>query len=202
MNFTFKYYKPSLLISLVVSLVGIISFGSAIIATNYNWTLPLGTSAIISLVFLVYDQWVWKKAPVLLNVTNISGRYEGQLFSSYRDADGNAPEIDVAIEITQTSSDIHIRQFNRNRATGKQTESNSDLAMICKERSGFPRVKFSYQNDGESSQENLTIHEGFCSLSFSTDNSISGRYFTNRNGGLTSGDITAKFTSKTLKGAY
>ena len=196
MGLSFRYYKSIPLISAIVVLVGLHSYVSSLIKSLPIWVPSITITTFITVIFLLYDKLCWKKVPFLLNIRDISGRYEGKLTTSYQ----QEKEIDIAIEISQSSSHIYIRQFNHDGL--QNTKSFSVNENIERRKDGSIKISFAYKNEGVQSSAKYDEHSGFCVLTCTINKKkISGYYFTNRNP-PTKGDIEVSFKNKKLKGSY
>jgi hypothetical protein len=76
-----QYYKPKVIIGLVVVLAVLI-----FLAKDY-WELSISIIGIITLILFFIDQWLWKKKlfSLMFWTDNFSGRYEGFIEYEYRD---------------------------------------------------------------------------------------------------------------------
>lgn len=199
MEFTLKYYRPKLLLAFVVIITTAMSFLSEYMP---NWIPVPTTVAIILGLLILYDKYLWKKLPWLLKIPNISGRYKGQLISSWPEED-KPVEIDIFIEISQTGSGLHIRQFNKNPKTKQETQSYSNIENVSVLPDGNLKLSFGYVNDGEPIQVHLDKHDGFCILDIQKhDKEMNGIYFTNRHPQPTRGKLTATFEKEQTIGRF
>ncbi len=199
MDFSFKYYKPKLLLGFVC----IITTLMAILSKHMPGWVPVPTTvAILSGLLFLYDKYLWKKIPWLLKIPDISGRYKGKLVSSWPE-DDKPVEIDIFIEISQTGSGLHIRQFNKNPKTEQLTQSYSSIENVSVLPDGNLKLSFGYVNDGEATQAQLTKHDGFCILDIQEhDKKMNGIYFTNRHPQPTRGEIIATFEKEKRMGRF
>lgn len=200
MKFSFKYYKPKPLLGFVVLITILMIFVSKHLP---SW-IPIPTTVVsITGLLIIYDKYLWKKMPwLLLKIPDISGRYKGKLVSSWPEVE-KPVEIDIFIEVSQTGSGLHIRQFNKNPQTGKLTQSSSNIENVSVLADGNLKLSFGYINDGEATQAQLTKHDGFCVIDIQMhDKKIKGIYFTNRHPQPTRGEITAIFENKQTIGRF
>ena len=204
MPFSFKYYNASYtIIFIFLVTIGMGFLSNYLKDGEYYWIPFPSTIAIITLLLGLYDKFLSSKCAILLNVPLIGGRYSGKLVSDFKTDNGKPVEILTKIEITQKGSGILIRQFNKNLITGKKTKSMSTVEQLTVLPDGNLRLSFGYVNDGESTQEKLTKHDGFCVLDIQeNEKKINGIYFTNRNSQPTRGSIEAIFEQNEVKGGY
>jgi hypothetical protein len=199
MDFSFKYYKSKPLLGFAIFITILMIFLSKHLP---SWIPVPTTVATLSGLLFLYDKYLWKRIPWLLKIPNISGRYKGKLTSSWR-VDDNQEEIDIFIEITQTGSGLHIRQFNKNLKTGQLTQSSSNNENLSVRPDGNLNLSFGYVNEGEATQDELTKHDGFCVLDIQKhDKKMNGIYFTNRHPQPTRGEITATFEKEEIMGRF
>ncbi|MBN2789645.1 MAG: hypothetical protein JXR69_05610 [Candidatus Delongbacteria bacterium] len=196
MKLSFKYYKVNTLIFFIVALIAIHSIIVSLIPETFNWIPSVSAIAFISFVLIAYDKKLWKYFPYLLNIKDVSGRYEGTLKSNYN----GGKEIHIIIEISQTSSYVYIRQFSYDNELISCSESiNEHLIM---KPDGSIEISFAYKNDGIENSNTINEHKGFCVLNCSIGkNDLKGYYFSNREE-PTKGTIETKFVGKKLKGTY
>jgi len=196
LSLSFKYYKTTPFLILILVLVGIHSYVSSIITNLPIWIPPISIISFILFVILIYDKIVWKIFPYFLKIKDVSGRYEGTLHSSYK----GGKEIHIIIEISQSSSHIYLRQFSYNNESISSSESvNEDMKL---KGDGSLEISFAYKNDGIENSNTINEHKGFCVLNCSLDGKeLKGYYFTNREE-PTKGTIETKLIGKKLKGTY
>jgi len=167
------------------------------------WIPIPATVASITVLLWIYDKYLWKKMPwLLLKIPDISGRYKGELVSSWPVVE-KPVKINIFIEVSQTGSGLHIRQFNKNPQTDQLTQSSSNIENVSVLPDGNLKLSFGYVNDGEATQAHLTKHDGFCILDIQKhDKKIKGIYFTNRHPQPTRGEITAIFENEQTIGRF
>lgn len=209
---TFKYYKSTALIITIILLSGLIElFVSYWIAPFLSQHLPIGrhfrvptTVSILGLIFALYNQYLWKLPAfnLLMNVPDMSGRYEGVIKYKW---DGSSGEKKCCIEITQTASKLKAHTYYSN-GTNENTSSKSLIEDIKQEEDGFFDIYLFYLNSGTKQSGGLDCHEGASKLRFipgdkEVPSQLLGHYFTNRQT-QTRGEIETNFTSKQLKGKF
>lgn len=193
---SFKYYKPRFLMSFIILLIAVHSFIISLWNFIPPWIPAISSSVFIFSIIIIYDKYLWKKIPLLLKVTNISGRYKGELISNY----STKTKLDVVIEITQTSSHIFIRQFNNKN--GEITKSYSNNEDIELQKDGTFKISFAFKNDGVEVSSSINEHKGFCILQTNKNKKVlEGVYFTNRDP-ATKGQIKVEYQSSKLLGEY
>lgn len=200
----FKNYKFSMVVYTILGITIIwnliYSYFESFITKSIPLPLqnPVLSISVVTLIFLlfgIYDHWLWKKIPYLINVRNVSGRYEGHLQSNY-----NKFYYDIVIEIIQTASTIEVTQYTKNK-NGVST-SNSFNAQLILGKNNLYNLNFYYRNEGDEVQDELDSHDGFCKLKFDIErNKIVGTYFTNRKI-QTKGKIEVNKTGKKILGGF
>lgn len=196
MRLSFKYYDPKKLIFLILLLItGLIILSEKLKGNIPNWiTLP-SMSTIVLLVFYTYDKYLWKYFPYITKIPNMSGRYKGKLISNY-----DNQEREVVVEITQTSSELFVRQFTKSNSTNQILKSKSISSDIFILNNNNPEIIFYYQNDGNKLTSDTEKHWGFCKLEYlKSKKCFSGTYFTDR---ATSGILTFEYVSKNTIGDF
>ncbi len=209
---TFKYYKTTPLIITIIILSGLVELcvGKWInpFLTQY---LPIGshlrvptTVSILGLMFIFYNQYLWKLPffNLLMDVPNISGRYEGKVKYVWNEVNS---EKKCFTEIIQTASKIKIHTYFSDGAN-ENTFSKSMVEDIKQEEDGFFDVYLFYQNSGTKQNGGLDGHEGANKLRFlpgkdGNSNQLIGHYFTNRQK-QTRGEIEGTLISKQLQGKF
>ncbi len=209
---TFKYYKPTLLVIVIIFLSGLISWVLDLWVKPFFISYPViaehfeapTTIAALTGLFALYDNFLWKIPffGFLVDVPNISGRYKGCI--RYIREDKNK-EKSCFIEVTQTASKVKVLSYFSDGAN-ESTSSSSLVEDIKRGEDGFYEIYMFYQNGGTKLTGSLPIHEGTNKLRFlpgkdRRQNKLIGHYFTNRQP-QTRGEIEVKFISKTLNGKF
>lgn len=206
----FKYYKTTWLILIIILLAIGIDF------LLDEWVVPFlkskgieflrapGNVTIIAMILAFYDNFLWK-LPVfnlLVNIPDVSGRYEGKIKFEFQEQMG---EKACFIEVKQSASKIKIHSYFNNEL-GEKTDSKSLVEDIRLEEDGFFDIYLFYLNNGNKINSTLDCHEGANKLRYIPTRKdrkakLVGHYFTNRQI-QTRGEIEAKFESKKLKGEF
>lgn len=194
MNFSFKNYKPGLVVSSIIAILGVHSLIFSKIEVP-NWIPSISATSIIMLLFLLYDRFVWKRMPFLVNIKDVSGRYGGKIETSF----DSSITMDVVIEICQTASSVFIRQYAKNGQANSSSFSTNESVRLLPDDS--IEIGFSYRNNGIETSEDLRNHIGYCVLNISNDGIVEGYYFTNRTP-QTKGIIKAARVSKKILSHY
>src|ERR1019366_5116471 len=155
----FKYYKSHRLILFIIGLSIVVgSFVTLWIHPAIEKTPePIRTLIIylelftvpffILLIFLYIDQWGWKTKCFkwLVDLPNLNGRYRGKLVSSFK-VDNKNVEIECAVEIKQTASEITISAYYFNAIKNEYSKSDSVIELIEKQRNGSFLIYYVYTN--------------------------------------------------------
>jgi hypothetical protein len=184
----FKYYKPTQLISFIILLGALIGFLSQYSPTLNNIpdfiSIP-SSSALIGFLIFSIDKWFWKFKIFgwLVDVPNISGKYEGYI--RYKNPiNGYEGELECIINIRQTSSNVVVSSFFKNLDGTNSTQSKSKIANIIKDEDNIYQLIFTYDNSGTPGSEKFPPHYGTNVLKLIVKNNekiLSGYYYTNRN---------------------
>jgi hypothetical protein len=120
--------------------------------------------------------WRWKFIADLIQLPDISGRWNCYAESSYSDdrhSDGTAWE--AVVKISQTWDKIFIT------LTTEKSRSESVSAALIAEGNGNFRLLYHYKNDPRRFEDGLNAHHGFVDIIISEDlRSADGVYFTGR----------------------
>lgn len=205
-NYYFMYYKPNLLVPIIIVLGSAISAFLAFAIELINiktpfeyYQYPTATVIVGFLLFLITEKW-WKYKPfsLIFISADISGRYEGKITFVHPITLQTSEKIAV-MEIIQSGALIKIRSFFQKENGTEYTISESDVETIKKLEDGSLELHFTYRNKGL--QSKLTEHCGTNILRFYKNQEgqfMEGLYYTNREP-QTKGEIRLKFESKTLK---
>jgi hypothetical protein len=209
---SFKYYKTTPLIITIIILSGLID--SAVV----NWVnpflaqhFPIGshfrvptTVSILGIFFWIYNEYLWKYPffNFLMNVSNMSGRYEGKVKYVLN---GFNKEKKCFIEITQRASSIKVHSYFSD-GFNENTSSKSLVEDIKQEEDKFFDIYLFYLNSGTKQNSDLDCHEGAQKLRFipgknGANAQLIGHYFTNRIT-QTRGEIESILVSKKLQGKF
>ncbi|WP_137401340.1 hypothetical protein [Echinicola rosea] len=186
-NGYFKYYKSSVLVSLLV-ILGI----SLFLAKDY-WGLSFSIVSVITGLLFVIDKWLWKTRLFswMFWIEDFSGRYEGYLEYEYRDdkcvvKKGKLKHVKI---IHQTGSKITVFSFTQ-KPDGTPSSVSESLGLHVDKTNGDKHFEliYSYLNHG-STEQNFSPHYGteIIKVIGTHKKKISGRYFTERLPYLTKG---------------
>lgn len=207
----FKNYKTEYLISFIAILAIVcsvlyVSFDRYIIAfprlkeiSNY-----IGFLSILGLMILIIkliDNYFWKCSltNIIIEIPNLNGRYEGTMTSSYVDSKTcRSTVLDCVMEITQTSSTIHVHTYIGKE--GIQTSSSETICEVLKRNpNNFYTLFYNYGNISYLNVE-LNDHKGTAYLDYFPDvKALKGNYFNERKN---NGIITVKYKSNKLIGRF
>lgn len=177
----FKYYKPKLLIFLIV-----IFFVLVYLAKDY-WTLSISIIGIVSLLITVVTEYLWKYFPFkyLFWVDDFSGRYEGKLVYQYKDEKGNtnSGKLDHIKIISQKGNKITVSSFTKKKdGTPSSLSTNKGMYVEKTDDNKHYNLIYNYLNDGSKEQE-FPPHYGTEVVKFikkGKSKILSGGYYTDR----------------------
>jgi len=196
-----KYYKPKVLLGLVIYLV------IAIVWAKENLGLSLSATASIGFILVLIEKYLWKIRPFswMFWIENFSGRYEGELEYHYKDENcsiitGKLKHVKI---ISQTGSNICVHSFTIKADGIKSSLSESKGMYVEKTADGKHfQLMYNYLNEGNP-KLNLTTHYGTEIIKFiknGNSKKLSGRYFTERLPFQTRGEfIELKWVSNNLE---
>lgn len=209
---TFKYYKTTPLIITIIILSGLIDwcvgnwlypFLAQHLSVDNHFRVPT-TVSILGLFFVFYNQYLWKWPvfKLLMDVPDMTGRYEGKVKYLWN---GINSEKKCYIEIAQTASKIKVHSYFSD-GINENTFSKSLVEEIKHEEDGFYDIYLFYLNSGTKQNNGLDCHEGANKLRFiagenGSSNQLLGYYFTNRQT-QTKGEIEGTLISKHLQGKF
>lgn len=210
MKFSLKYYNPSITISVILILAGLIDFFyqrclypyiSENIESFEGIIRGPSNATIIGAFLYIHNKFLWKLPifKLLVRIPDMNGRYKGSINYVFKKQNGTK---ECVIEIKQDASNIKVNSYFKND-TNESTYSESIIEDI-KEKDGFYNVYFFFQNSGTKSERSLDSHEGANILKFLPNGGtpkLKGHYFTNRLT-QTKGEIEVLFESKIRKGEF
>lgn len=176
-----QYYKPKVLIGLVVVLAALI------VLAKHHWQLSVSLIGVITLILFVIDQWLWnwRLFSLMFWTDDFSGRYEGFLEYEYRDENcelktGKLKHVKI---IHQTGSKITVFSFTI-KTDGNPSSVSESKGMHVELLNGekHHQLVYSYLNGGNHEHQ-FALHYGTDIIKFITKGNnkrITGRYFTER----------------------
>lgn len=181
MSVCFVYYKPKVLILVVVVLEALSSLMLSFL-WGYGLMQGVGSTAIVVAFFVLYDKYLWK-IPVLnfINIApDLNGTYEGDIQFTYEGKDQTKR---CKLIINQTCSFITVKSFFT-RDGEKETQSKSTEAFISTDETGNQQLYLYYHNQGSNQGgDTLEQHDGINVFDININKStieLDGYYFTNR----------------------
>jgi hypothetical protein len=176
-----QYYKPKVIIGLVVVLAVLI-----FLAKDY-WQLSISIIGIITLILFFIDQWLWKKKlfSLMFWTDNFSGRYEGFIEYEYRDENceirtGKLKHVKV---IHQKGSKITVFSFTiKQDGNPSSVSENKGMHVELLNGEKHYQLTYSYLNGGNL-EHKFPLHYGTDIIKFikkGNNKIITGRYFTER----------------------
>ncbi|GHB47181.1 hypothetical protein [Mongoliitalea lutea] len=206
--FTLKYYPPRILFAIVCAIIAII----IAIKVNFFQTDSLKevivyistASGLISFLFYIWNKKCsWKPFYGLLNIPFISGRYEGELQSSFReDYDPKKPFIKktICLEVSQNLNGFYVKG-KVFELESKEVESSSFESLShdieAKENNEY-LISFRYNNTGnyfheEHEKYGLNKHDGVAMLYLNPkDKTLIGNYFNDNSERSSHGKLSLK----------
>lgn len=197
-NDYFRYYKPKLLIPLLVILGVVFYLGNNFISTH--WGLSLSIIAVVTglLGLIDYKLWKWKPFSYLFWSIDISGQYEG-VIDYVNPVNKKRENKQVILDIYQTGSSIKLVSYFGNNWQKEQSASTSLQTSLVNDGHGNYEIVFTYRNDGNQ-KLGFAPHYGTNLLTVigATDEGriLEGVYYTNREPMQTKGTMRVKFKSK------
>ena len=143
---------------------------------TYSWIADIPSSglAFFAIFYHLFDRYIWKwfsDYNFWFETPNISGEYEGELFSS---RDDKQTPTKIEIKIIQTLTKIKISLHT------SQSTSKSEMAAILVDEPDGPLIIYEFINDHRKvADPNLTIHRGLTRLTLNKgEKSLIGVYYT------------------------
>ena len=143
---------------------------------TYSWIADIPSSglAFFAIFYQLFDRYIWKwfsDYNFWFETPNISGEYEGELFSS---RDDKQTPTKIEIKINQTLTKIKISLHT------SQSTSKSEMAAILVDEPDGPLIIYEFINDHRKvADPNLTIHRGLTRLTLNKrEKSLIGVYYT------------------------
>jgi len=183
----FRYFKPALLVSLILILGIVINRLISILTESLPYAASVNfptTSATILIILGILNKigLNFKLTRFLFSVPNMQGRYKG-LISFNHPIKEEDEKIPVTLKITQSGSSIKINSvFNKNNGESP-TNSESKVANIVKEEDGTFSLIFTYENKGTLGSNEFSPHYGTNCLKFvegEKNKQLIGHYYTDR----------------------
>lgn len=206
----FKYYHTERLIAFAL----LLSLGCIYLAAKIdNWLLEwdvlskvnhlvhaFSTLTLMIAAFALINSygWRWKIFKWLINMPNLNGRYEGEVYSSYKVNDEFVKKKCV-IEIKQTASAVHVFAYFGDLGTNLNTsESYSVSEELIKEANGFFQLYYIFTNESNVLQSQLNNHLGTARLRYQPDIKVlEGSYYNQR---MNTGTIRVAFVQEEIVG--
>jgi hypothetical protein len=133
---------------------------------------------IYGILFGIYNRYIWRWRWLSLfglpTITNLSGKYEGTLISSYK----TKTEIALTLEVVQTWTRLLVYI----RTGTDSSESYSYMASLFEVDDKSSRLTYTYTNEPFSAiaDADMQPHDGTARLGFRRDGSVMGTYFNAR----------------------
>jgi SMODS-associating 2TM, beta-strand rich effector domain len=176
-----QYYKPEVLIGLIVTLA------IGLFLTKEIWQLQFGIIGSITTLLVFINKYLWKYKPFtwMYWIEDFSGRYEGELEYQYRNEKGafETGRLKYIKIIKQSGSCISVTSFTIDAQNKKSSESKNIGMYVGKEEDEHFRIIFNYRNEGNP-MLSFPPHYGTNIIKFirkeNGEKHLSGRYFTER----------------------
>lgn len=197
-NDYFRYYKPRILLPLLVFLGVVFHLGNHYLSSH--WGVSGSIVGITTVLLALIDKWLWKYPPFsyLFWSTDLSGVYHGEILYT-NPATGNEESKHVEISIDQTGSSIQLRAAVGSPGLEDTSNSKSIQTELVKDDFGNYELIYNYQNNGNSRLK----HGGYYGTNIlavhgtgSEDRVLEGVYYTNREPIQTKGMVKVKFKNQ------
>jgi hypothetical protein len=215
----FKYYKTESLIIFIVALYFPCSFLSDWLEPLFKkWTMvdsivkmshSFSTLTFMSIGFVFVNEIGWrlkifnvKIFKWLVDLPNLNGRYKGRLISTYEDPETGKPvSKECVIEIRQNASKIHLcSYFSDDDGKSPSSSSKSVLEQFVREKSGFFKLYYIYENDTRFSEGEVRNHTGTSYFLYYPDiKTLQGDYYNQR---LNKGEFSVEFQQSNRLGRF
>lgn len=154
------------------------------------------TVIIIGLLFWVYESFLWRVKPFtyLNGVPNISGRYTGEVESSY-----DRKKYPIVLEIRQTLLSVGVCLYT------ERSSSYSIIANVGRNERHNDFLAYIYKNTPKTVSGDLDMrtHDGFACLEiFEKGKNLEGSYFNDPRERGTYGKLSCKKEGPTIKGRF
>lgn len=177
-----KYYKPKVLISMIV----ILSISIYFAKENFGVQLAIVSTIILVLKSINDYLWKYKCFTWMYWIGDFSGRYEGFLEYQYndeKDGERKTGKLKHVKIIKQKGNRICVSSFTLKHDGSKSSESTNIGMFVDKPDDGHYRLIYNYLNNGDGSQ-GFPPHFGTDVIKVITkDNGekyLSGNYYTDR----------------------
>lgn len=136
-------------------------------------------TTLFGLIYILFDKFFWKIKAIqnLHNIPNLNGDWYGYIESSYKDEDGNSITKGVTVNIVQTWTKITIKSSFSETSSSFSNSASFDINNL-----EGPKLTFTYENNANVPNWEIQKHEG-CNILIYNENTLNGRYFTNRGKG-------------------
>ena len=156
----------------VLGVLGIISFGAA-------------ATIIYGLFTRCLWRWSWVRKIARVKVPDLSGEWEGYLYTSADPAwiddemiveegeqkDG-LTKMEASVKIEQTWDKVGVA------LDGPESQSHSEVATITVNEKAWPTITYNYLNEGTATNGDLDMHYGTTSLEYDErENKLEGPYY-------------------------
>lgn len=136
---------------------------------------PFGVGATFGVLFLLFDQVLWKWLQCILHIPNLNGTWTAKGISSYEDpATGKPMEFVMEYQIKQS--------FTRIEISGETDKSTSRSTMASLEIDhAVPIFRYAFENTPRNmSDAELQRHPGLIELRLNTATKMTGDYFSGK----------------------
>lgn len=139
-------------------------------------------TGVFPLLYRLTDRHMWRwrvfRALGLSTTPDLSGRYEGQLQSTYQDQSGKGVVRSLEVEISQTWTRILVRTAV---GTGERTSRSRSVVACVGEAEPTPTLIYHYRNQVNPAvaDEDMGDHDGAAEVEIAGGR-LEGRYFNSR----------------------
>lgn len=140
-------------------------------------------AAMFAVVYRLFDRWVWRwgicRRMGLVEIPDLSGRYEGTLVSTFTDSEGRPVERAVALDVVQSWTRIKIEMTVR---SGQSSSMSTSALGSVKSDGTASCLTYIYRNQVNPglADADMGDHDGAADLRVYADGRVSGRYFNSR----------------------
>lgn len=172
-------------------IIGVFAVGLAwlivAVTSHFSWPQWLVSApsmgATYTLVYKIFDLVLWKQPWLrtlgLVDVSDISGCYKGDLISTWKDADGKPVTKDVVFDIKQTWTKIEVAMTV---GSGSSTSRSKSAVASVSNSANATQLVYVYRNQVAPgvADDDMGDHDGAADIEIKPDGSLTGRYFNSR----------------------
>ena len=185
----YSTHKPRLRVYSLLAVPSVLGAWLISVGTvNFEWPQWLVSApsvvGVYALIYQLFDRWFWRTWVAqrlgLAAVPCLSGAYDGQLTSTFKDDKGNNVVADITLTLYQTWTKMSVEMAV---TSGSSTSrSISDVGAISQDGTAT-RLKYLYHNKVNPglADDDMRDHEGVADLRITGSGRLEGSYFNARN---------------------